>query len=80
LPRRILAGQGGGELTVRMRAAGATGFHRDLPESRVRAYEGLVPGPTVEAGRGQPVRVCWRNEIDQPYPVVVTPRPRRDRR
>ena len=71
LPRRILAGQGGGELTVRIRAA-AHRFHRDLPESRVWAYEGLVPGPTVEAERGQPVRVCWRNEIDQPYPVVVT--------
>jgi o-aminophenol oxidase len=71
LPRRILAGQGGGELTVRMRAA-AHRFHRDLPESRVWAYEGLVPGPTVEAERGQPVRVCWRNEIDQPYPVLVT--------
>src|SRR5882757_4417067 len=71
LPRRILAGQGGGELTVRIRAA-AHRIHRDLPESRVWAYEGLVPGPTVEAERGQPVRVCWRNEIDQPYPVVVT--------
>jgi FtsP/CotA-like multicopper oxidase with cupredoxin domain len=71
LPRRILAGQGGGELTVRIRAA-AHRFHRDLPESRVWAYEGLVPGPTIEAERGQPVRVCWRNEIDQPYPVVVT--------
>ena len=71
LPRRILAGQCGGELTVRIRAA-AHRFHRDLPESRVWAYEGLVPGPTVEAERGQPVRVCWRNEIDQPYPVVVT--------
>ena len=71
LPRRILAGQCGGELTVRIRAA-AHRFHRDLPESRVWAYEGLVPGPTIEAERGQPVRVCWRNEIDQPYPVVVT--------
>ena len=48
LPRRILAGQGGGELTVRIRAA-AHRFHRDLPESRVRAFEGLVPGPTVPA-------------------------------
>ena len=76
LPRRILAGQGGGELTVRIRAA-AHRFHRDLPESRVWAYEGLVPGPTVEAERGQPVRVCWRNEIDQPYPVVSrSPPPR----
>jgi FtsP/CotA-like multicopper oxidase with cupredoxin domain len=71
LPRRILAGQHGGEVTVRMRAA-AHRFHRDLPESRVWAYDGQVPGPTIEAERGRPVRVCWRNEIDEPYPVVVT--------
>ena len=48
LPRRILAGQGGGELTVRIRAA-AHRFHRDLPESRVWAYDSQVPGPTIEA-------------------------------
>jgi hypothetical protein len=71
LPRRILAGQCGGELTVRMQAA-AHRFHRDLPESRVWAYDSQVPGPTIEAERDRPVRVHWRNEIDQPYPVVVT--------
>jgi FtsP/CotA-like multicopper oxidase with cupredoxin domain len=47
-------------------------FHRDLPASRVWAYDGRVPGPTIEAERGRLVRVSWRNEIDQPYPVAST--------
>ncbi|HEV8455847.1 MAG TPA: multicopper oxidase domain-containing protein [Gemmatimonadales bacterium] len=71
LPRRILASKHGGELTVRIRAA-VHRLHRDLPESRVWAYDGQVPGPTIEAERGRPVRVYWRNEIEQPYPVVST--------
>jgi FtsP/CotA-like multicopper oxidase with cupredoxin domain len=71
LPRRILAGQHDGELTVPIRAA-THRFHRDLPTSRVWAYDGRVPGPTIEAERGQPVRVHWRNQIDQPYPVAST--------
>src|SRR5215211_1067445 len=71
LPRRILADQHGGELTVPIRAA-THRFHRDLPTSRVWAYDGRVPGPTIEAERGRPVRVHWRNEIDQPYPVAST--------
>jgi len=71
LPRRILAGRRGGELTVPIRAA-THRFHRDLPASRVWVYDGRVPGPTVEAERGWPVRVHWRNQIDQPYPVAST--------
>ncbi len=71
LPRRILASKHGGDLTVRIRAA-AHRFHRDLPESQVWAYDGQVPGPTIEAERGRPVRVYWRNEIERPYPVVST--------
>jgi FtsP/CotA-like multicopper oxidase with cupredoxin domain len=71
LPRRILADQHGGALTVPIRAA-THRFHRDLPASRVWAYDGRVPGPTIEAERGRPVRVHWRNEIDQPYPVAST--------
>src|SRR5215217_6386223 len=67
LPRRVLADQHSGELTVPIRAA-THRFHRDLPASRVWAYDGRVPGPTIEAERGRPVRVSWRNEIDQPWP------------
>jgi FtsP/CotA-like multicopper oxidase with cupredoxin domain len=71
LPRRILADQHGGELTVAIRAA-THRFHRDLSGSWVWAYDGRVPGPTIEAERCRPVRVHWRNQIDQPYPVAST--------
>ncbi len=36
------------------------------------AFEGSVPGPTIEAERGRPVRVEWRNELDGALPVLVT--------
>jgi spore coat protein A len=52
LPRRILANRHDGELTVPIRAA-THRFHRDLPASRVWAYDGRVPGPTIEAERGR---------------------------
>ena len=50
-------------------------FHRDLPESHVWGYEGTVPGPTIDAERGHPVTVEWRNELHGPLPVVVTTAP-----
>ena len=34
-----------------------------------------MPGPTIEAERGWPVRVEWRNELDGALPVVVTVAP-----
>jgi o-aminophenol oxidase len=74
VPRRLLAGEHGGRLTVRMRAA-THRFHRDLPESAVWGYDGLVPGPTIEAQRGEPVTVEWRNEIEGPLPLAVTVAP-----
>jgi spore coat protein A len=74
LPSRVLAGEHKGPLTVRMRA-GTHRYHRDLPESRVWGYDGVVPGPTIEAERGRPVRVEWHNEIEGTLPVVVTVAP-----
>jgi len=71
VPRRLIAGERDGRLTVRMRAA-THRFHRDLPESRIWGFDGTVPGPTIEAERAQPVRVEWRNELHRPLPVVVT--------
>jgi len=71
LPMRILAGERDGHLSIRVRAA-THRFHRDLPASRVWAYEGSVPGPTIEAERGRPVRVEWLNELDGTLPVAVT--------
>jgi len=71
VPSRLLAAEHDGRLTVSIRA-GAHRFHRDLPASRIWGYEGTVPGPTIEAERGQPVAVEWRNELAEPLPVVVT--------
>jgi FtsP/CotA-like multicopper oxidase with cupredoxin domain len=71
MPRRLIARERGDRLTVRIRG-GAHRFHRDLPESQIWGYDGTVPGPTIEAERGQPVTVEWRNELDGPLPVIVT--------
>jgi FtsP/CotA-like multicopper oxidase with cupredoxin domain len=74
VPRRLIAGERDGRLTVRMRAA-THRFHRDLPESRIWGYDGTVPGPTIEAKRGEPVTVEWRNELAGPLPVLDTVAP-----
>jgi FtsP/CotA-like multicopper oxidase with cupredoxin domain len=71
VPSRLLASEHDGGLTISIRA-GAHCYHRDLPESRIWGYEGTVPGPTIEAERSQPVTVEWRNELEEPLPVVVT--------
>jgi FtsP/CotA-like multicopper oxidase with cupredoxin domain len=51
VPRRLVAAEHEGRLTVRMRP-GTHRFHRDLPESTIWGYDGTVPGPTIEAERG----------------------------
>ena len=50
-------------------------FHRDLPPSRVWAYDGHIPGPTIEVDRGIEVEVRWENRLSGPLPVVVTRAP-----
>ena len=74
VPQRLLAREHGGRLAIRMRS-GAHRFHRDLPESRIWGFAGCVPGPTIEAERGHPVRVEWINELEGTLPVVVTVAP-----
>jgi FtsP/CotA-like multicopper oxidase with cupredoxin domain len=74
LPRRLLAREHDGRLSVRMRT-GRHSFHRDLPASRVWGFDGSIPGPTIEAERGEPVRVEWINELEGTLPVVVTVAP-----
>jgi o-aminophenol oxidase len=74
LPLRLIAEEHHGRLVVRMRM-GEHRFHRDLPVSKIWAYEGMVPGPTIEAERGHPVTVEWRNELEGPFPLAVTKAP-----
>ncbi len=38
-------------------------LHRDLPPTTLWGYAGMYPGPTIEAGRGQPVTVTWVNDL-----------------
>jgi spore coat protein A len=71
LPPRLLAREHEGRLSVRMRA-GTHRFHRDLPVSQVWGYDGGVPGPTIEAERGYPVRVEWINAVEGTLPIAVT--------
>src|SRR3954470_22210022 len=74
VPSRLIAAEHDGGLTVSM-PGGAHRFHRDLPASRIWGYDGAVPGPTIEAERGQPVTVEWRNELSGSFPVVATVAP-----
>lgn len=57
-------------LTVRMRSAWVR-LHSELPTTRVWAYDGLLPGPTIEVRRGQRVLVDWVNEIGDGMPVTA---------
>jgi FtsP/CotA-like multicopper oxidase with cupredoxin domain len=71
-PRRVV-----GEphrLVVRLEPA-MHRFHRDLPPSPVWAYDGSVPGPTVEVRRGVGLEVLWENRLGGPFPVVVAVAP-----
>jgi FtsP/CotA-like multicopper oxidase with cupredoxin domain len=74
IPLRLLASEHDGWLTVRIRA-GEHRFHRDLPVSSIWGFDGAVPGATIEAERGQPVSVEWRNELEGAFPVSVTVAP-----
>ena len=74
LPSRLIALEHDGRLTVSIRA-GTHRFHRDLPVSSVWGFEGMVPGPTIEAERGRPVTVEWLNELKGPFPVLDTVAP-----
>ena len=68
-PRRVIKAPA--RLTVRLETA-THRFHRDLPPSRVWAYDGHLPGPTFEVDRGTEVEVQWENRLSGPLPVVVT--------
>ena len=50
-------------------------FHRDLPASTVWAYDGRLPGPTIEAPRGIRIEVEWQNRLEGTLPVVDTRAP-----
>jgi spore coat protein A len=54
VPRRLIAAEEDGLLTVRMRS-GTHRFHRDLPESTIWGYDGTFPRSDGR-GRTRPAR------------------------
>ena len=74
-PRRVIKTPA--RLTVRLEVANHR-FHRDLPPSRVWAYDGQVPGPTFEVERGIQVEVQWENHLSGRLPVIDTLSPTHD--
>ena len=68
-PRRVVTAST--RLTVRLETA-THRFHRDLALSRVWAYDGHLPGPTIEVDRGIQVEVQWENRLSGRLPVIVT--------
>jgi len=47
-------------------------LHRDLPPTTVWGYNGLYPGPTIEASVDQPVTVTWVNDLRDGNGVLRT--------
>lgn len=46
-------------------------LHRDLPPTTVFGYEGQYPGPTIEARKGEPIYVRWKNELPDEHLLPV---------
>ncbi|MET9292682.1 O-aminophenol oxidase PhsA [Streptomyces sp. NPDC003077] len=46
-------------------------LHSQLPPTKVWAYEGLFPGPTIEVRRRQRLRVSWVNRLSGRFPVTA---------
>lgn len=59
----------GSLLTVRQKATTVL-LHSQLPPTPVWAYEGSVPGPTIEVRSEKRQRVAWLNEITGDFPVT----------
>jgi len=46
-------------------------LHRDLPETIVWGFEGLMPGPTIEAQRGETVTIDWMNRLPLRHRLAI---------
>jgi spore coat protein A len=53
---------GAGVLDIHMRQF-TQKLHRDLPPTRLWGYNGIYPGPTIEARTGVPIQVQWHNDL-----------------
>src|ERR1700760_3468710 len=46
-------------------------LHRDLPETIVWGFEGSMPGPTIEAQRGETGTIDWVNRLPLRHRLAV---------
>ena len=69
-PRRLIAGEHGGRLSVRSGPERIASIGTSRIEDLGLRRDG--PGPTIETERGQAVTVEWRNELEGPFPVTTT--------
>ncbi|MFH8571208.1 O-aminophenol oxidase PhsA [Streptomyces sp. NPDC017993] len=46
-------------------------LHSQLPPTKVWAYAGHFPGPTIEVRRGERLRVAWVNRLTGSHPVTA---------
>ncbi|GAA3343058.1 multicopper oxidase domain-containing protein [Amorphoplanes nipponensis] len=67
--RPMYDSHGSGVLRVRARNT-TVSLHRALPRTPVWAYEGHLPGPTIEVRRDAPVRIHWINKLTGPLPFA----------
>ncbi|HET9785046.1 MAG TPA: multicopper oxidase domain-containing protein [Terriglobales bacterium] len=59
-PAAAHASQGGLDLTLR---AAEQRLHPELPPTRLWAYNGVFPGPTIEARAGEALSIRWHNRL-----------------
>ena len=48
-------------------------LHRDLGSTLVWGYDGVYPGPTIEARRNEPIMVAWVNRLPDRHHLPVDP-------
>ena len=48
-------------------------LHAQLPPTTLWGYAGAYPGPTIEATRGVPTRITWRNALERPALLASLP-------
>lgn len=46
-------------------------FHKDFPFTRVWGYNGICPGPTIEANKDSPIQVEWVNQLPKKHLLPV---------
>jgi spore coat protein A len=67
-PAALSASPGGLDLTLQ---AAEQRLHPDLPPTRLWTYNGVFPGPTIEARAGEPLSLRWHNRLPMDHFLPV---------